>query len=154
MTDSEKLAMVFAHIDSEMERLTRFIYNHEANIDQPNYDQQMDYAMALGQRRALMELSHKLMGLTPPPVPTYTHRDIEIIEEVETVDYDDGEFDGLATIYRATVAGKPAMARVLGDNEGEHVWLVDDGDDHIDDVLIEDEALFQAVLRFEKSRKA
>lgn len=66
MTDSEKLAMVYSHIDSEMERLTRFIYNHEANVDQPDYDQQMDYAMALGQRRALMELSHKLMGLAKP----------------------------------------------------------------------------------------
>ena len=37
MTDSEKLAMVRAHIDSELERLTRFIYNHEANVDQPDF---------------------------------------------------------------------------------------------------------------------
>ena len=63
MTDSEKLAMVYAHIESELDRLTRFIYHHEANIDQPDFDQQADYAMALGQRRALMELSHKLMGI-------------------------------------------------------------------------------------------
>ena len=64
MTDGEKLAMVFAHIEARIEYLSRLIYNHEANIDQPDFDQQTDYAMALGQRRALMELSHKLMGLT------------------------------------------------------------------------------------------
>lgn len=155
MTDSEKLAMVYSHIDSEMERLTRFIYNHEANVDQPDYDQQMDYAMALGQRRAMMELSHKLMGLTPPQVVrTYTHRDIKIEAELDTINYDDGDFRGLATVYRATVDGRPAQALVLGANVGEKVWFVDDGDDHTDDVLIQDEALFQAVLRFEKQRKA
>ena len=64
MTDSEKLAMVYAHIETRIEYLTRLIYNHECNVDQPDHDQQTDYLMALGERRALMELSHKLMGLT------------------------------------------------------------------------------------------
>lgn len=63
MTDSEKLALVYAHIEQRIEYLTRFIYNHEASVDQPDHDQQTDYVMALGERRALMELSHKLMGI-------------------------------------------------------------------------------------------
>lgn len=155
MTDGEKLAMVFAHIDSELKYLAEVIYHHQCNITEPDHNQQMDYAMALGQRRALMELSHKLMGLTPPQVVrTYTHRDIKIEAELDTINYDDGDFRGLATVYRATVDGRPAQALVLGANVGEKVWFVDDGDDHTDDVLIQDEALFQAVLRFEKQRKA
>lgn len=61
MSDSEKLAMVCQYIEERLTYLTRFIYHHECNIAQPNADEQADYLMALGQRRALMELSHKLM---------------------------------------------------------------------------------------------
>lgn len=60
MTDSEKLAMVYKHIDERLTYLTAFIYHHECNIAQPDYDQQADYLMALGQRRSLMELSHMM----------------------------------------------------------------------------------------------
>jgi len=63
MTDSEKLAMVYAHIESELKYLAEVIYHHQANIPEPDHNQQADYLMALGQRRALMELSHKLMGI-------------------------------------------------------------------------------------------
>lgn len=65
MTDSEKLAMMYQHIDERLAYLTRLIYNHECNISQPDTDEQADYLMALGERRALMELSHKLMGVQP-----------------------------------------------------------------------------------------
>lgn len=65
MTDSEKLAVVYKHIDERLAYLTRLIYNHECNISQPDTDEQADYLMALGERRALMELSHKLMGVQP-----------------------------------------------------------------------------------------
>ena len=64
MTDSEKLAMVYAHIETRIEYLTRLIYHHECNITEPDVDQQADFLMALGERRALTDLSHKLMGLT------------------------------------------------------------------------------------------
>ena len=63
MTDSEKITMVYKHIDERIEYLTRLIYNHECNIAEPDYEQQADYLMALGERRSLMELSHKLMGV-------------------------------------------------------------------------------------------
>ena len=63
MTDSEKLAMVYKHIDERLAYLTRLIYHHECNSDQPDTDEQTNYLMALGERRALMELSHKLMGV-------------------------------------------------------------------------------------------
>ena len=63
MTDQEKLAMVYAHIDAQLKYLSEVIYHHRANITEPNSEQQADYLMALGERRALMELSHKLMGL-------------------------------------------------------------------------------------------
>lgn len=65
MTDSEKIAMVYKHIDERLAYLTRLIYHHECNIDQPDTDEQTNYLMALGERRALMELSHKLMGVQP-----------------------------------------------------------------------------------------
>lgn len=65
MTESEKLAMVYKHIEERLAYLTRYIYHHECNIDQPNIDEQTDYLLALGERRALMELSHKLMGVQP-----------------------------------------------------------------------------------------
>lgn len=71
MTDSEKLAMVYAHIESELKHLSEVLYHHQANIAEPDHNQQTDYMMALGQRRALMALSHKLMGL-PAPV-TVSH---------------------------------------------------------------------------------
>lgn len=61
MTDQEKLAMVRAHIEAELKHLSEVIYHHRANITEPNSEQQADYLMALGERRALMELSHKLM---------------------------------------------------------------------------------------------
>ena len=63
MTDQEKLAMVYAHIEENLAHLTSLLYYHETNIDQPDATEQADYLMALGERRALMELSHKLMGL-------------------------------------------------------------------------------------------
>lgn len=62
-TDSEKLAMVYAYLETEIKHLTEVIYHYRANVDQPNSEQQADYLMALGERRALMELSHKLMGV-------------------------------------------------------------------------------------------
>lgn len=65
MTDSEKLAMVYKHIEDEIQHLTELIYHHCANIAEPNSEQQADYLMALGERRALMELSHKLMEVAP-----------------------------------------------------------------------------------------
>lgn len=68
MTDSEKLAMVYGHIESELKHLDEVICHHQADITEPDHNQQMDYAIALGQRRALMELSHKLMGLALPTV--------------------------------------------------------------------------------------
>lgn len=64
MTDSEKLAMVYAHIDAQLKYLSEVIYHHRANITEPDSEQQTDYLLALGERRALMELSHKLMGVT------------------------------------------------------------------------------------------
>lgn len=64
MTDSEKIAMVYKHIDERLAYLTRLIYHHECNITEPDVDQQADFLMALGERRALTDLSHKLMGLT------------------------------------------------------------------------------------------
>ena len=63
MTDQEKLAMVYAHIEAELKHLSEVLYHHRANITEPNIEQQTDYLMALGERRALMELSHKLMGV-------------------------------------------------------------------------------------------
>lgn len=63
MTDSEKLAMVYAHLEREIQHLTEVIYHYRANITEPDANQQADYLMALGERRALMELSHKLMGV-------------------------------------------------------------------------------------------
>lgn len=65
MTDSEKLAMVYKHIEESLTYLTDLLYHHECNVDRPDYDQQADYLMALGERRALMELSHKLMEVQP-----------------------------------------------------------------------------------------
>lgn len=65
MTDSEKLAMVYTHLETRLAYLTRLIDNHECNINQPSADEQTDYLMALGERRALMALSHKLMGVQP-----------------------------------------------------------------------------------------
>jgi len=65
MTDQEKLAMVYAYLEAEIKHLTEVIYHHRANITEPNSEQQTDYLLALGERRALMELSHKLMGVTP-----------------------------------------------------------------------------------------
>lgn len=65
MTDSEKIAMVYKHIDAELKHLSEVIYHHRANITEPDANQQADYLMALGERRALMELSHKLMELKP-----------------------------------------------------------------------------------------
>ena len=63
MTDQEKLAMVYAHLEAELKHLSEVIYHHRANITEPNSEQQADYLMALGEKRALMELSHKLMGI-------------------------------------------------------------------------------------------
>ena len=63
MTDQEKLAMVYAHLEAELKHLSEVLYHHRANITEPNREQEADYAMALGERRALMELSHKLMQL-------------------------------------------------------------------------------------------
>lgn len=63
MTDSEKLSMIYAHLEAEIKHLTEVIYHYRANIAEPDNDQQADYLMALGERRALMELSHKLMGV-------------------------------------------------------------------------------------------
>lgn len=63
MTDNEKLAMIYKHIEEHLAYLTGLIYHHESNINEPDIDEQTDYLMALGQRRALMELSHKLMGI-------------------------------------------------------------------------------------------
>ena len=64
MTDSERLAMVYKHIDERLAYLSRLIYHHGCNIIEPDVDQQADFLMALGERRALTDLSHKLMGLT------------------------------------------------------------------------------------------
>jgi len=64
MTDSEKLAMVYAYIDAQLKYLSEVIYHHRANITEPDINQHADYLLALGERRALMELSHKLMGVT------------------------------------------------------------------------------------------
>lgn len=63
MTDQEKIAMVYAHLEAELKHLSEVIYHHRANITEPDSEQQADYLMALGERRALLKLSHKMMGV-------------------------------------------------------------------------------------------
>lgn len=60
MTDSEKLAMVYAYIEKRIRDVTKMI----ADLEGTDINQHADYLLALGERRALMELSHKLMGVT------------------------------------------------------------------------------------------
>ncbi len=65
MTDSEKIAMVYKHIDERLAALTHIITSYIYRHDQHSADEQADCLLALGERRALMELSHKLMEVQP-----------------------------------------------------------------------------------------
>ncbi len=56
MTDTDRLTHIRNHIETQIEYLSRLIYNHECNIDRPDADEQADYLMALGRRDTLREI--------------------------------------------------------------------------------------------------
>ena len=62
-TDTERLNTVARYIEARLDYLARLTYNHEANIAQPNTDEQFDYLTALGEMRALQGVTRVMMGL-------------------------------------------------------------------------------------------
>lgn len=61
MTNSKS---VTAYITERLEYLDRFIYHHECNIPEPNFQEQSEYHQAYGERQALQKVQQLLSGDT------------------------------------------------------------------------------------------